>query len=204
MYLYQLSLKLAIASFLSILSVNPNAQALSWLATMELMYIIAELLIIFFLGFIIVIFGYSLLRGAPYAALSKKRLNSMIKLLDIKPGQSSVDLGSGDARIVIELAKLGVKAYGYEINPLLVFISRRNIKKAGLEHKAKIYWKNYWSSDLSRYDIITVYGIPHMMKRLEKKLSNELKSGARVASNHFPFPTWQPRKKLGNVYLYQR
>lgn len=167
------------------------------------MIIILEIFILLGLLFFIVIFAYSLLRGAPYAALSKKRLETMTKILNAEPDDKAVDLGSGDGRIVIELTKLGVKAYGYEINPILVFIAKRNIRKAGLEHKAKIYWRNYWSADLSSYDIVTVYGIPHMMKRLEKKLKRELKSGAKVVSNHFPLPTWEASKKKENVYLYE-
>ena len=33
----------------------------------------------------------------------------MVELAQIKPGEKSVDLGSGDGRVVIEFAKKGIK-----------------------------------------------------------------------------------------------
>lgn len=48
-----------------------------------------------------------------------------------------VDLGSGDGRIVIEAAKKGYEAVGYEINPWLVLYSRHLAKKQGVADSCK-------------------------------------------------------------------
>ena len=42
------------------------------------------------------------------------------------------------------------------------------------------------------------------MERLGKKLKSELKTGARVISNVYTFPTWSQSKKEDNVYLYEQ
>jgi hypothetical protein len=42
----------------------------------------------------------------------------------LPPGKLVADLGSGDGRLVIALAKSGLKATGYELNPWLVWYSR--------------------------------------------------------------------------------
>lgn len=94
----------------------------------------------------------------------------------------------------MSLQKKGIQAHGYEINPLLVIISRINIRKAGLKGKAFIHWNNFWKVDLSQYDIITVFQVSFAMDRLEKKLMYELKPGARVISNYWTFPNWRPSK----------
>jgi SAM-dependent methyltransferase len=146
----------------------------------------------------------SLFRGAIYAPSREERIEKMIKLSGIKLGEKAVDLGAGDGRLVIALARAGTLAQGFEIDPFLVLLARRNIRRAGLADKAFVYWKNFWQTDLSQFDIVAVYGLNSIMKRLEAKLKGELKAGARVVSNYFTFPDWPEAKSEGSVHLYVR
>ncbi len=164
------------------------------------MDIIFSLITLIVLGYIIYLLSYSMFRGAPYAALSKNRITTMFELLNPKKGKKFLDIGAGDGRIVMEAAKHGLKAYGYEINPLLVFVSNFRIKRSGL--KASVLLKDYWKEDFSKFDYITVWGVPPMMKRLEKKLLAEIKPGTMVASNHLKFPNWKVSRQSKDVYLY--
>ena len=166
--------------------------------------LIVELFLIPFLVAIIVLLVYALVRGAPYAPLGKQKIETMLSLLNVKAGEKAVDLGSGDGRLVIEMAKKGANAYGYEINPLLVLIAKWKIKKLRLQNYAHIYWSDFWGKNLSSFDIVTVYLAPHSMKAVEKKLRGELKPKARVAVNYFPFPAWHPKKTADKIYLYQQ
>ena len=166
-----------------------------------------------FLTFILIILGIFLLIfilhlftfGAPFDITHKKTLRKMIEFSNVKKGEKVADLGSGDGRIVIEFAKLkNVKeAHGFEINPFLVWISKRKIKKLGLQNKAFIHWKNFWNYDLSDYDVICIFQIGFIMKKLEKKLRKELKKGSRIVSNTWEFPKWKPKKQEGLAYLYE-
>jgi hypothetical protein len=112
------------------------------------------------------------------------------------------DLGSGNGKIVIEFAKRGAEAHGFEINLILVWISRMRIRKLGLQKKAFIHWKNFFKQDFSDFDIITSFQIIYLMPGLENKLKKELRKGAKVISNTWKFPHWKPKKRLGDVYLY--
>jgi len=141
-----------------------------------------------------------MLRGAPFAAISQNRINTMLGLLAIKKSKKLLDLGSGDGRIVIAAAKKGLDSYGYEINPLFVLISIIRLHKK--KSKGIIRLTNYWAQNLEQYDYITVWGVPSMMGRLEKKLLKELRPGAKVASNHLPFPNWKAHNVKNDVYLY--
>jgi cyclopropane fatty-acyl-phospholipid synthase-like methyltransferase len=152
--------------------------------------------------YLIWLFLYSLLFGAPYAAIGEARLKTMIRLADIKKGEKAADLGSGDGRIVSACAEKGAIAHGYEINPLLYVISLRNLTKKGVSSNAKIFLKDLWSVDFSSYDVVTLYGNFPMMSRLQKKLQKELRPGARVISNHFKFPNWKVEKEEEDLYLY--
>ncbi|MBI3335210.1 MAG: class I SAM-dependent methyltransferase [Candidatus Portnoybacteria bacterium] len=142
--------------------------------------------------------------GAPFVPSNRETVKKMIILAGVKPAIKAADLGSGDGRIVIALAKAGAEAHGYEINPLLVWWSRRRIRKEKLRGKAFIHWGSFWRHDLSSFDVITIFGISYIMRGLEKKLKEELKAGARVVSNEFIFPGWLSLKKDGGVYLYEK
>jgi len=165
--------------------------------------IIFELFVILLLIYLIMLLSYSLIFGAPYAALGKKRVRTMFDLLEIEKGKSSIDVGSGDGRIVIEAAKHGLQAYGVEINPILFVISKLNIKRTGVKN-AKILLKDMWQVDYSHYDYITVWGTKHMVRNLGIKLKKEVKPGTKIVSNHFQFENWKPKKIKNDVYLYTK
>lgn len=156
-----------------------------------------------FFGAIFAIFPI-LFRGAIYLPTQKRTVKKMIELSSVKPGEIAVDLGSGDGRLIIALARAGAKAHGYEINPFLVLLARRNIRKAKLGDRAFVHFKNFWKEDFSQFDIVTIFGIGYAMKPLEQKLKKELKIGARIVSNAFPFPNWQYEKKEDTAFLYRK
>lgn len=182
---------------MTLLEIFPPA-VLHWIKILSLFFIFAIFLFSFFNIISI------LLKGAFFAPTPKKSLKKIVDLTRIKSGDRAVDLGSGDGRLVIMLAKAGIQAHGYEINPPLVWIAKRNIKKAGLSGRAFSHWSNFWNLDLSGFNIVTVFGVPYMMKKLEEKLSKELHPGSKVISVRFTFPNWHYSKKDGNIYLYEK
>lgn len=174
------------------------------MSPMESILLHASLVGLLFLVFLLAVVLVIMFRGAPYVPSQEKTVKQMTEMADVHPGERAIDLGSGDGRVVIALARAGAEAHGYEINPLLVWVGRRKIKKAGLENRAFIHWKDFWSVDFSNFDIVTVFGISHIMGFLKRKCRKELKASARVVANSFPFSKWPHTKKLGEVYLYDR
>lgn len=142
--------------------------------------------------------------GALYVPSKENDIVVMIEMAGLSTGQKAVDLGAGDGRIVIALAKKGIEAHGYEINPALVFKANQQILKAGLQDKAFMHCANFWNQDISQFDIIVMYSIPFAMEKLENKLQKEAKSGAKIISNYFAFPTWKPVKRSGRIILYEK
>lgn len=57
---------------------------------------------------------------------------------------SLVDLGSGDGRIVIEAARLGLRSEGLELNPWLVAYSRWKAYRAGVSASTSFHAKDLW------------------------------------------------------------
>ncbi len=83
----------------------------------------------------------------PFLSSTPRQVSTLFELLPSTLVNSSkvpvfVDLGSGDGRLVIEAAKRGFDAVGYEINPWLVWYARRKAKSLGLENNAKFVYFN--------------------------------------------------------------
>lgn len=155
------------------------------------------------ISFLAVLLYYSW-QGAPFVPTNQKVVEAMVAMLKIKPGERAVDLGAGDGRLVIALARAGAEAHGYEVNPLLVVLARWRIKRLGLKNNAFIHLKNFWSVDLGTYQAVTFFGIPYILSKLENKLQKELKVGARIASHAFAFKGWPVARHEHGVYLYQK
>lgn len=170
---------------------------------MAISFLILAVSIVVVVGCILGVFMFlGFLAGLPYVPTKQKTVEKIVELSAVLPGEKIADLGSGDGRILIEFAKKGIEAHGYEINPLLVWHSRRNIRKNGLQDKAFVHYKNFWKQDFSSYDVIVIYGIGYIMKKLEEKLAKELKSGARIISSAFEFPKWKARISGNGLFLY--
>ncbi len=165
--------------------------------------LISQLFVLSILSYFVYLLSYSLIRGAPYAPIGKKRLTTMLDLLNMKKG-NFIDIGSGDGRIVIAATvQQNVIANGIEINPLLVLFAWIRIKKRRLNN-AHIICGDCYMHSYNKYDFISIWGTNHMVKNLEKKLYKELKPGAKIVSNHYKFQKWKPAKIVDDVYLYIR
>lgn len=142
-----------------------------------------------------------IIKGAVYFPTYPGNIGKIIEFADLKNGKMA-DLGSGDGRVVMAFAEKGIEAHGYEVNPLLVFFSRRLIRKRGLQEKAIIHRKSFWNADLSGFDAVYTYGFPRIMEDLGNKLGVEMRAGTRIISNMYPFPNMEKEKQENGVYLY--
>ncbi|MBU6390338.1 hypothetical protein KGQ31_02205 [Patescibacteria group bacterium] len=161
----------------------------------------------FILPFIAILSGaialVSLKRGPIFLPTRDRALRSAIGRLRIISGERAIDLGSGNGKVVIALARAGAVAHGYEHNPFLIWWSRRAIRKAGLADRAFIHRGNFWNCDLSGFSAVTIFGVPYIMARLERKLEREARAGTRLASYLFALPRRAPVFKENGVFFYK-
>jgi hypothetical protein len=148
-------------------------------------------------------FFFPLARGAIYVPRTPEKAALMAEMSGAGPGERAADLGSGDGRVVIALARRGAEAHGFEVNPLLVLVSRWKVRRAGLDGAATIHWKSFWRADLSPFDALTLFQGSFVMRRLEAKIRRELRYGSRVVSDYWAFPTLAPEHRSGTVYRYR-
>lgn len=161
-------------------------------------------LLLIFITILLAIFIFSVFLGAPYVPTPRFKIKRILKLAELKRGEVLYDLGSGDGQIIIEAAKnYVVKAIGVEINPFLVYFSRKKIRKVGMEGKIKVCFGSIFKKDISDANVIIIYLTQLANNRLEKKLLSELKPGTRIISLSFIFKKIPLVKSHHNIRLYQ-
>jgi 16S rRNA A1518/A1519 N6-dimethyltransferase RsmA/KsgA/DIM1 with predicted DNA glycosylase/AP lyase activity len=140
--------------------------------------------------------------GAPFLPILRTRISDTFKLLDLKPGDTLVELGSGDGRILLEAAKRGIKSVGYELNPLLFLYSR--VLTFKYRKLIKIYWGNYWYKKWPKAEAIYVFLLQPYMGKLDERIkSSYLNKKIKLVSFAFTIPNKKPVKELNGLYLYK-
>lgn len=138
--------------------------------------------------------------GAPWLPIRRRYLNVAFDEAEIQPGDTVIDLGSGDGKILIEAVKRGANVIGYELNPFLVWISRWRLKR--FSDRAVVYRQNLFEADVSEADTIFVFGFTDIMSRLATKLKREARTDARIISFAFDLPGLKLIRQKEIVKIY--
>ena len=150
---------------------------------------------------LILVFGFVILFGAPYLPTLKKQIDTAFELLDLKKGQTLIELGSGDGRILYEAGKKGIKAVGYELNPILVLYSK--IKTWKYRDNVKVVWGNYWTKDWPKADGIFVFLLDRYMLKLNNKIIQKYDQPIKLVSFAFKIPGKKIIDSRQGLFLYK-
>ena len=153
------------------------------------------------LAALVLLFAFVLLFGAPYLPTLKKQSDAALDLLDLKPGQTLLELGCGDGRVLKVAAKQGLNAIGYELNPVLVAISLLNTWK--YRKQVKIVWGNFWTKEWPKADGIFVFLHTRFMSKLDKKIKKYKHKPLKVISYTYKIPSKNYLKRGQGLYLYK-
>ena len=120
-----------------------------------------------------------------YVPTPENVVEKMMEAAKIGKDDVLYDLGCGDGRIVIAAAKkFGIKAKGFDIDPVRVAESLANVKKAKVEHLVTIEQKDIFTVDLSPASVVTLYLLPQLNVKLIPQLE-KLKPGSRIVAHDF-------------------
>jgi len=118
----------------------------------------------------------------------------MLELAEIRPDDVLYDLGCGDGRIVVEAAKRhGIKAVGYDVDPVRVREATENVRRAGVGHLVTIRQEDIFRADLTGASVVTLYLLPNLNARLMPQLAR-LKPGSRIISHSFAMKGAKPKQ----------
>jgi hypothetical protein len=162
-------------------------------------------MILFWIFFgIVLAFGFVVAFGAPYVPSHVREVRRSFKeLYPLGNDDTVVDLGSGDGLVLKEAGRRGAATYGFELNPLLVFVSR--LRLLG-NTRAHVALANMWHAPLPK-NVTLVYVFT--VSRDSAKLTRRLQSEADRLGRSFHVMTYgeglrghEPKAKLRGHTLY--
>ncbi len=131
----------------------------------------------------------------PYVQTPDVVVEAMLDLAQVQPGETVIDLGSGDGRLLIEAARRGGQGFGVDIDPRLVELANRNARLAGVADRAEFRNQDLFDTDLSSADVLTVYLLPAVNAKLVPTVL-ALEPGTRIVSHDYGFGDWPPHQKI--------
>lgn len=149
-----------------------------------------------------------------YALTSGELMDFKLKVARVKPSDLVVDLGCGDAEVLIKAyQQYGSKGVGLELRPEALELSNCKVKSAGVNEHIQILDQDFMSFDYMIGDVYILYLNRSVLGQLSLKLENELKSGSRIVTHDFDLPAWKHkehhifkdlRDQSHDVFLYEK
>jgi SAM-dependent methyltransferase len=159
-------------------------------------------------GLVMACFGFVLLRGAPYLPTLTKQVGTALDLVDLKPGQTLLELGCGDGKVLIAAVERGWNVVGYELNPILALIAwlrtrRYNSRGSG---SVRVVCGDFWSKEWPPAEGIFVFLLDSFMQKLDTKIAQSYgKDGksVKLVSFAFQIPDREPKVQKDGLFLYE-
>jgi SAM-dependent methyltransferase len=141
---------------------------------------------------------------APFVPTPELVVERMLEAGDLKPGETLIDLGCGDGRILFTAAqKFGARAVGVELSAKLVRGITERVQTLGLQNQIRVFEGNLLDVDLRSADVVTLYLMRLTNEKLKPNLKKQLKPGARVVSHDYEIIGWRP-ERVERVVVHQR
>ena len=123
-------------------------------------------------------------------------VDALFTIANVGASDYLIDLGSGDGRIVIAVAKkMGARGVGVELDANLLRSAQRDAARDGVSDRVSFVLEDLFFVDLSKATVITLYMSESVNLRLRPALF-KLKPGTRVVSHDFDMAQWLPDETL--------
>lgn len=154
--------------------------------------------------------AYAGLIGAPFAPTRSRIVRKAFAEIQLGAEDVLIDLGAGDGRIVLEAARRGAAAIGYELSPMMWFIAwlRTQFPPTRWKRSPVIRFGNFYKQDLSQATVIFAFLTPRTMPCVKQQLSQQvIPNGRYLLVYAFPLRDVKPEKivtlpKQGAIYIY--
>lgn len=157
--------------------------------------------LLFIVAGVVLVFGFVVFFGAPYLPSMKRQIQASLDLLNLREGQTLLEIGCGDGRVMRAGAERGLRVIGYELNPILVIFARIHTWK--YRKQVQVRWGNFWQANWPETDGIYVFLLDKYMKKLDKVIIQTYGGRpVKLVSFAFRIPGKKVTKELNGVYLY--
>lgn len=154
--------------------------------------------VLIFLGVALLVLGalyviVPALYGVPSVSTRTERIRKALRLAGLQPGETLFDLGCGNGRVLVIAAReFGARAMGIEIGPAQCLVSWVNARLNGVGSRVRVRRADFYRADLRAADVVFVYLTSAQTARLQARLEEQLRPGARVVTVSADFRGWKP------------
>lgn len=156
---------------------------------------------------LVLCFSLVIFVGPPYLPTLSPQVETALDMLELQPGQTMLELGCGDGKVLVAAAQRGWKVTGIELNPILVLVCK--IRTWRYRRLVTVRLGNYWNTRLwGEADGIFGFVLPRYMAKLDRAIEawRLEKGGAtrtvRLASFAFKIPSKKIDTERNGVFLY--
>lgn len=149
---------------------------------------------------IVLCFGFVLLYGAPYLPTLTTQVQQALDMADLQPGQTLLELGCGDGKVLRAAAARGWRVVGYELNPLLALVAWLRTRRYG--KRVQVVCGNFWTQQWPEADAIFVFLLDRFMPRLDTQIASLPRRPIRLISFAFQIPTKKPTAQGNGLFQY--
>jgi len=145
-------------------------------------------------------------KGAPFVPTPKEAVEAGLDLAQVKNGDTLVDIGAGDGRVLVAAAKRGAKIIGYELSPFLWLLAVIALLRNGVKGSVKL--RDGFAANMSDVNVLFLFLMPKTLPNLMKEIKSKLRPGTRIVTYTFPIKDWVADEEkniegVGRVYLYR-
>ncbi len=146
------------------------------------------------------VFVFVIFFGAPFLPSHHKQIDEALDMLYLRPGQTLLELGSGDGRVLLAAAKRGIVVIGYELNPILAGYSYLVTRR--YRHLVTVKCANFWKTPLRDCDAIYTFLMKPYMVKLDAKIAAETLQPLKLLSISFSVTGRKAVKQSNGLFLY--
>ena len=133
--------------------------------------------------------------NTPYVQTPHEVVLAMLNMAGVNRDDLLFDLGCGDGRIVIAVAReFGARGVGIDIDPDRVREAREQAAAAGVSDRVEFRQQDLFDADFNGATVVAIYLLPEVNRELLPVLLHRLKPGTRIVSHAFGLGTWPPEK----------
>lgn len=152
---------------------------------------------------------------APYQGTPESVAAALLSLARLQPGETFVDLGSGDGRVLLHAVERfdAGRVVGYELDPVVHALAEEHVRArlggTPLLDRVRLVCGDAREADLRPAGVVALYLLAAGHAALRPLMEEQLGRGARVVAHGWPVPGWEATQELTSpsgtrLFLYER
>jgi len=129
-------------------------------------------------------------RAAPFVPTFRQDVERMMSIANVRAGDTVIDAGCGDGRLLLAAAERGAVAIGYEISIVPFVVAWLRGKFSPDRKRIIVHASDAFRADCRQATVIFLFLTPRAMPRVKAWLEKYPVQDRRVISYAFPILGW--------------